>query len=133
MTSPTKSDKELTATVIQTGAEDASFEHFAGVYIGETELQKDVDYTVVKGSTVVKILPAALDKPDAGEYTLTVRFTNGEASAKLTVRAANSDDPTSPQTGDNSHIELGVILITVSALAATSLFLIGRRKRVFGK
>ena len=128
-----KSDKELTATVIQTGAEDASFEHFAGVYIGETELQKDVDYTVEKGSTVVTILPAALDKLNAGEYTLTVRFTNGEASTKLTVRAANNDDPTSPQTGDNSRIELWIILMTVSAIAATSIFLIGRRKKVFGK
>ena len=45
------SGKELTATVIQTDAEDASFEHFAGVYIGEVELQRDVDYTVKKGIT----------------------------------------------------------------------------------
>ena len=108
-------------------------EGYTGVYIGETEMQKDVDYIVKKSSTVVTILPAAFDKLDAGEYTLTVRFTNGEASTKLIVIAANSGDPTSPQTGDNSRIELWIILMTVSAIAATSLFLIGRRKKVFGK
>ena len=127
------SRQELAATVVQTGAEDTSFEHFAGVYIGETKLRKDADYTVEKGSTVVTILPAALDKLDAGEYTLTVRFVNGEASALFTVLAVNNDDPVPPQTGDDSHIELWIILMTVSAIAAASIFLIGRRKRVFSK
>ena len=127
------SNRDLTVTVVQTGAEDQSFEHFAGVYIGKTLLKKDTDYTVKKGSTVVTILPAALDKLDAGEYTLTVRFVNGEASALFTVLAVNNDDPVPPQTGDDSHIELWIILMTVSAIAAASIFLIGRRKRVFSK
>ena len=127
------SGKELTATVVQTGAEDTSFEHFAGVYIGEAELQRGVDYTVKKGSTVVTILPAALDKLDFGNHTLTIRFTNGEASAQFTVLAANSGDAVSPQTGDNSHIGLWIILMTVSAIAATSLIVIGKRKRILGK
>ena len=127
------SGKELTATVVQTGAEDTSFEHFACVYIGEAELQRGVDYTVKKGSTVVTILPAALDKLDFGNHTLTIRFTNGEASAQFTVLAANSGDAVSPQTGDNSHIGLWIILMTVSAIAATSLVVIGKRKRILGK
>ncbi len=127
------SGKELTATVVQTGAEDTSFEHFACVYIGEAELQRGVDYTVKKGSTVVTILPAALDKLDFGNHTLTIRFTNGEASAQFTVLAANSGDAVSPQTGDNSHIGLWIILMTVSAIAATSLIVIVKRKRILGK
>ena len=122
------SNRDLTVTVVQTGAEDQSFEHFAGVYIGKTLLKKDTDYTVKKGSTVVTILPAALDKLDAGEYTLTVSFTNGEASAPITVLSANNDVPTPPRTGDNSDTELWIILMTVSALAAVTLFLIDRRK-----
>ncbi|MBR7091691.1 MAG: Cna B-type domain-containing protein [Clostridia bacterium] len=127
-----ESGMELTATVVQTGAEDTSFEHFAGVFVGETELQKDVDYAAKKGSTVVTVLPAALDKLAAGEYTLTVRFTNGEASTQLTVLAAGGGS-TSPQTGGDSHVELWILLMTASAIAAASLFLTGRRKRIFGK
>ena len=126
-------NNELTATVIQTGAEDASFEHFAGVYIGETELQKDVDYTVEKGSTVVTILPAALDELDAGEYALTVCFTNGKASAKLNVRAAGSGDLTSPQTGDNSHIALWIAVMALSFSGLVTTLIIGKKKRACGK
>ncbi len=126
-------NNELTATVIQTGTEDASFEHFVGVYIGETELQKDVDYTVKKGSTVVTILPEALDKLDAGEYALTVRFTNGKALTKLNVRAAGSGDLTSPRTGDNSHIALWIALMALSFFGIVTTLIIGKKKRAFGK
>ena len=127
-----ESGKELTATVVQTGAEDTSFEHFAGVYLGGAELQKDVDYTVKKGSTVVTILPAALDKPDVGEYALTVRFTNGEASTRLTLLAASSGDPSS-QTGDNGRAGLWIILTAASAIAAALLSLPRRRKKGSGR
>ncbi len=127
-----ESGKELTATVVQTGAEDTSFEHFAGVYIGEAELQKDVDYTVKKGSTVVTVLPAALDKLDVGNHTLTVRFTNGEASTRLTLLAASSGAPSS-QTGDNGRAGLWIILTAASAIAATSLSLPRRRKKGSGR
>lgn len=126
-----ESGKELTATVVQTGAEDTSFEHFAGVYLGGAELQKGVEYTVKKGSTVVTILPAALDKLGVGNHTLTVRFTNGEASTRLTLLAASSAP--SSQTGDNGRAGLWIILTAASAIAAALLIVTGKRKRVFGK
>ena len=144
-----KSGKELTATVVQVGANDTSFEHFSSVSIGETELKKDVDYTVKKGSTVVTILPTAMEKYGAGELTLTVRFTNGEASTQLTVLAAenesengsegendndndNEDDndvPSSPPTGDNSRLGLRFVLMLVSFGGIVSMFVIGKKKQ----
>ena len=123
------SGMELTATVIQTGAEDTSFEHFAGIKIGSAELQKDVDYTVRKGSTIVTILPAALDGLDVGDHTLTVRFTNGEASTRLTVRA--DDEPEPPRPGDDSRIGLWIILMAISTIAAASVLSFDRKKNLF--
>ena len=138
-----KSGKELTATVVQVGAEDTSFEHFSSVSIGETELKKDVDYTVKKGSTVVTILPTAMEKYGAGELTLTVRFTNGEASTQLTVLAAenesengsegendnDNDVPSSPPTGDNSRLGLLFVLMFISLGGLVSMFAAGKKKR----
>ncbi len=126
------SRNELTLTFTQTGANDTSFEHFAGVRIGQTELKKDADYTARKGSTVVTILPAALDRLAVGNHTLTVRFTNGEASTQFSVLAADSGDSVSPQTGDSGPNALLIFLMFASATAAL-LFIIGKRKRAFGK
>lgn len=142
-----KSGKELTATVVQVGAEDTSFEHFSSVSIGETELKKDVDYTVKKGSTVVTILPTAMEKYGAGELTLTVRFTNGEASTQLTVLAAENesengsegendndnddanDVPSSPPTGDNSRLRLRFVLMFISLGGLVLMFAAGKKKQ----
>ena len=124
------SGAELTATVVQTGGKDASFEHFEGLYIGDAELRKDIDYTVRKGSTVLTVLPAALDGLDVGSHTLTARFTNGEASTQITVLASENDDPTPPQPRDDSHIVLWILLMTISAGA---LFLVCRRKIFSGR
>lgn len=121
---------ELTATVVQTGGKDASFEHFEGLYIGDAELRKDIDYTVRKGSTVLTVLPAALDGLDTGSHTLTARFTNGEASTQITVLAPENDDPTPPQPRDGSHTVLWILLMTISAGA---LFLVCRRKIFSGR
>ena len=49
------------------------------------------------------------------------------------VLAASDQSDVSPQTGDNSHIELFIVLMTVSAVGAIFLVLLGRRRRVFGK
>ena len=127
------SRNELTLTFTQTGANDTSFEHFAGVRIGQTELEKDADYTARKGSTVVTILPAALDRLAVGNHTLTVRFTNGEASTQFSVLAADSGDSVSPQTGDSGPNALLISLMFTSVTAAALLFIIGKRKRAFGK
>ena len=123
------SGEQLTLTVTQTGAEDQSYDNFAGVFIGETELRKGEDFTVVKGSTVVTILPAAFEKLDAGEYTLIISFTNGEASTKLTIREADAEDPDSPPTGDSSHTGLLVAIMILSEFAAISLLITGKRKK----
>ncbi len=79
------------------------------------------------------ILPEALDKLDAGEYALTVRFTNGKALTKLNVRAAGSGDLTSPRTGDNSHIALWIALMALSFFGIVTTLIIGKKKRAFGK
>jgi hypothetical protein len=125
-----KSAKDLTATVVQTGAPDASFEHFSAVLIDGTPLVKDEDYTVEKGSTVVTVAAAALEKLEPGAHTLTVRFTNGEASAELTVRPA---PPRADQTGDDARVFLRFSLAGVSLLAALAFVFLGRKKKASGR
>jgi len=87
----------------------------------------------------------ALEELRAGTHTVTVKFDDGQATTKLTVknRTASTDSepskPTdsnstkstgsdSPQTGDNSNIGLWLALMLLSA-AVTALLISSRKKK----
>lgn len=129
----TKGGKDAVVITVEVSGEDNSFDHFTGVKFDGVELVKDVDYTVEKGSTVVTLKPETLEKLSVGEHTVTILFNNGEVNTTLTVLAANSQDATSPQTGDNSHMGLWIALMMFSLLGIAATLLYGRKKRVFGK
>lgn len=129
----TKGGKDAVVITVKVSGEDNSFDHFTGVKLDGKELVKDVDYTVEKGSTVVTLKPETLEKLSVGEHTVTVLFDNGEVNTTLTVLAANSQDATSPQTGDNSHMGLWIALMMFSLCGIAATLLYGRKKRVFGK
>ena len=129
----TKGGKDAVVITVKVSGEDNSFDRFTGVKLDGKELVKDVDYTVEKGSTVVTLKPETLEKLSVGEHTVTVLFDNGEVNTTLTVLAANSQDATSPQTGDNSHMGLWIALMMFSLCGIAATLLYGRKKRVFGR
>lgn len=120
-------------TVKRNIADDTCIDHFKGVSIDGTALEKDKDYTVVKGSTVVTLKAATLDKLAAGEHSVSIGFDDGEIGAKLSVKAAPTqedpiqenptqdpveqpkDEPASPKTGDSSRNILWCALLMISA------------------
>lgn len=128
-----KGTKDGVVITVKVSGEDNSFDHFTGVKLDGKELVKDVDYTVEKGSTIVTLKTETLEKLDLGEHTVTVLFDNGEVDTTLTVLAANSQDATSPQTGDNSHFGLWIALMMLSLLGIAATLLFGRKKRVFDR
>ncbi len=129
----TKGGEDGVVITIKDSGEDNSFDHFIGVKLDGKDIVKDVDYTVEKGSTIVTLKPETLEKLDLGEHTVTVLFDNGEVNTTLTVLAANSQDATSPQTGDNSHMGLWIALMMLSLLGIAATLLFGRKKRVFDR
>ncbi|MBQ7170722.1 MAG: hypothetical protein IJR89_00435, partial [Clostridia bacterium] len=89
-------------------------------------LTKDVDYTVKKGSTIVTLLPATLEKLAVGEHTVTVLFDNGEVGTALTVLAANAV----PQTGDSTRVGPWIALMALSLYGLLSTLVAGKKKRI---
>ncbi len=117
------SGETVTVTVIQTGAEDRSFEDFTGVEADGIVFEKDRDYTVTKGSTVVTFAPEALEKLEKGTYTLTFNFVGGNASVPLEI-IEETHEPI-PQTGD---VNIALVLVFVLTGAAAIAFVIVRGK-----
>ena len=82
---------------------DKSFENFSGVEVDNVRLE-DSDYTVTKGSTVIKLNKSFVDRLSAGRHTLTAYFDADTKSSSITftikpaaVRSNNSDvNNTSP-------------------------------------
>ena len=120
-------------TVKLSQAYGALFTHFVGVELDGKALTEGVDYTVNKDDMTVTLSPELLEKLSNGEHTVKVVFDNGEFNTTLTVKAANSDDPTSPQTGDNSHIALWIALMVISFCGLSATLVIGKNKRIFGR
>jgi len=112
---------------------EAQFAHFLGVKLDGNELTEGVDYTVNKDDMTVTLSPALLENLSVGEHAVTVAFDNGEFNTTLTVKAANSGDPTSPQTGDNSHMDLWIALMILSLCGLAATLFIGKKKRIFGR
>ena len=129
----TKGGEDGVVIIVKDSGEDNSFDHFTGVKLGGQLLTKDVDYTVTKSSTIVTLLPATLEKLSVGEHTVTVLFDNGEVGTDLTVKAANSGNPTSPQTGDNSHMGLWIAIMILALCGLAATLFIGKKKRVFDR
>lgn len=129
----TKGGEDGVVITVKDSGEDNSFDHFTGVKLDGQLLTKDVDYTVTKSSTIVTLLPATLEKLSVGEHTVTVLFDNGEVNTDLTVKAANSGNPTSPQTGDNSHMGLWIAIMILSLCGFAAALFIGKKKRVFDR
>ncbi len=109
-----------------------------GAYSKFTEIEVDgkaVDadgYTVENGRTVITLKAEYLETLAAGKHTLTVLYTDGEATGTFTVAEKPAevvdDDTESPQTGDDSNIALWIAVLLASG-AGISVTAVSRRKR----
>ena len=89
-------------------------------------------YAVGEDGTVT-LKDAFLKTLSDGEHALTLVFTDGEASARFTVRAAKDPSCVTPQTGDDSRTVLWIVIMTVSAAGAASIILFDRKHGVSEK
>ena len=141
------SGKGVTIAVKRSEDNDDCFEHFTGVRIDGKALGTN-DYIAKSGSTIVTLKATTLEKLATGDHTVTIRFDDGTADAKLKVnkasaatsnrtsnstanRTSNSTanrTTSSPRTGDENHAGLWIAVVVVSALAVCGLVIARKRK-----
>ena len=111
--------KDFVLTVKRSTADETTFDHFRSVQIDGKSLKAGTDYTAAKGSVVVTVKAASLNKLTAGSHTVTITFDDGKAETKLTVQNA-SKKPLVPATGDQNRIVIWVAAL-VLALAGIGI------------
>ncbi len=84
-----------------------------------------------EGSTIVTLKADYVATLSVGEHTIGIVSTNGTATTTFTVKAktAVDNDTDSPQTGDNSHMELWIALLFVSGAGVIGTTVYGKKKR----
>ena len=100
------------------------FSKFVGIEVdGKAVAEKY--YDAKSGSTVITLKQSFLKKLSTGKHTITVVYTDGEASGTFKILAQSS----TPATGDDSHIILWTAVLGISALGiAVLLDSLKRRK-----
>ena len=75
--------------------------------------------------------PLIIPTPNnTGTHTVTVKFDDGRVDTTLAIKAAAAPtDPTSPQTGDTSHMGLWVSLLCVSGAALAALIITEKKRK----
>lgn len=102
----------ITLTVKRSEDDAGCFGHYAETLIDGSP----VAVFAKAGSTIVTISADTLEKLSIGTHTVTVKFDDGRAATKLTIKAAGLEDPVPPETGYNGHIGLYIALLCLSGL-----------------
>ena len=114
---------------------DADDTKFVSLEIDGTLYEKDVDYTVKHGSTIIELTSTGLAKLNAlskGEYNVTVTFTDEVINGKITVNTVNP--PVNPQNPsmDNPKTYDGIFtyiaILVVSILGLITAVIIGKKR-----
>ena len=114
---------------------DADETKFVSLEIDGVLYEKDVDYTVKHGSTIIEFTSTGLAKLNAlskGEHTVRVTFTDEVINGKITVNAVNppiipqNPDIDNPQTYDG--IFTYITMFVVSILGLITAVIIGKKR-----
>ena len=114
---------------------DADDTKFVSLEIDGVLYEKDVDYTVKHGSTIIELTSTGLAKLNAlskGEYNVTVTFTDEVINGKITVNTVNP--PVNPQNPsmDNPKTYDGIFtyiaILVVSILGLITAVIIGKKR-----
>ncbi len=90
---------------------NGAYSKFTGIEVDGEAVGED-NYTAASGSTVITLKPDYLETLSVGKHTLTVQYTDGEASCGFEIFA--KDNAAAPGTGDNSNILSWIALLCVS-------------------
>ena len=127
-------------------------DHHRDVEFGGVILEKDKDYLVEYGSTIVKIKGSVIKKLKPGVYTINVIFDDGVATTTLTVKEKTTESTTesttetttqatteevkkpaekkkdtNAATGDDMNLWFALMLLSMSGMAV--VFTVGKKKR----
>lgn len=108
---------------------NGAYAKFTGIEVDGRAVNQ-ADYTATSGSTKITLKPQYLETLPVGEHSLTVKYTDGEASCAFEVYTENS--AALPKTSDNSSVALFV----ASALAAGAVLIgsiLHRRRKKHSK
>lgn len=95
---------------------NGEFDKFVGVEI-DGELVDNSNYIASEGSTIIELKPSFLSSLNVGEHSLTIVFSDGEASTQFEIRKANStQDVVIPNTDAGVNCAV-VFLMAISSLA----------------
>lgn len=107
---------------------NGAYSKFTGIEV-DGEVISTQNYTAESGSTVITLKPDYLNNLAAGEHTVTVLYTDGEAQgtfniAEKPIEPTDSTDPTDedsafPETGDTSHVVPWAMLLISSGAVLT--------------
>ena len=118
---------------------DADDTKFVSLEIDGALYEKDADYTVKHGSTIIELTSTGLAKLNAlskGEYNVRVTFTDEVINGKITVNAVNPpvNPPVNPQNPsmDNPKTYDGIFtyiaILVVSILGLITAVIIGKKR-----
>lgn len=107
---------------------NAAFADFIKVQVDGKDLDAS-NYTVKEGSTIVTLNAAYLNTLSVGKHTLAIVSDTGTASTDFTIKAADSDDTQSPQTGNSSNMMLWITLLFVSGTGLFGATAYNRKKK----
>ena len=114
---------------------NGAYSKFTGIEVDGKAVDKG-DYTAVSGSTVITLKPEYLETLSVGTHTLTVQYTDGEASCEFTIvkkpAEGTDNDTQTPETGDNNNMALWITLMFIAACGLTGVMAYGRKKK-YGK
>lgn len=115
---------------------NGDFDKFTGVKV-DGSLIDEKYYSAVSGSTIVTLKNDYLKTLAVGTHLLTVVYTDGDCSTNFEIKSTqnpvipeqtSNTQPTSPQTGDNSHMSLWVALLFISGSCLVGITVYRRKK-----
>ena len=113
---------------------NGEFSKFTGVKVDDKLIDAG-NYVAASGSTIITLKTDYLKTLAAGAHKLTVVYTDGECSTNFEIEqvtknsVTNPTNPASPKTGDDSIIQLWVIVFLVSATGICGTVMYERKKK----
>ena len=110
---------------------NGAYSKFTGVEIDGVVISAE-NYMAVSGSTKIVLTTNYLSTLTADQHNIAVLYMDGEATGTFTIAEQPADEGTdSPQTGDDSHIVLWIMLMLISGGAVLTLSVKRRNKKTF--
>lgn len=108
---------------------NADLDRLIEVRVDGKVIRPDADYTAVSGSTRVTLKKDFTKTLAPGVHSLDIVSTNGTVSTTFTIAAKPAAAPTSPQTGDNSHLFLWAGLMLAAAVGVAAIVVVVKKRK----